>query len=158
VRFAPGGLLTLENVTMVAAHCPGPRFPNDAGTGPPFVVGELSVAAVSLTLFAVTEPVFRTVKPTTTSPQLVRTSGVTVTTILAGDGDGVGVGDGDGVGLGVGFGEGDGFGDGLGEGDGDGVGVGVGPPGWSSNAPASVPSLPFAVFVSSNVRANPVPR
>ena len=53
-----GGLLALEKLTRVVAHCPGTRFPNNAGTGPPFDVGELSVAAVSLTLFAVTEPAF----------------------------------------------------------------------------------------------------
>ena len=60
VRFPPGGLLVPvpEKVITVVAHCPGPRFPNARGTGPPFVVGEKSVAAVSLTLFAVTEPLF----------------------------------------------------------------------------------------------------
>jgi hypothetical protein len=81
------------------------------------------------------------------SPQLVRTNGVTVTTIFAGDGVGVG----EGVGVGLGLGEGDGLGDGLGDGDGDGDGdgLGVGPPGWSSNAPTSLPSLPFVIAVSS---------
>ena len=60
VRFPPGGLFVPapEKVITVVAHCPGPRFPNSRGTGPPFVVGEKSVAAVSLTLFAVTEPLF----------------------------------------------------------------------------------------------------
>jgi TrAA12-like len=149
VRFAPVGLLILEKVTMVVAHCPAPRFPNNFGMGSPVVVGVVSVASVNLALIAVTELTFWTVTPTMMSPQLVRTNGVTDTAIRAGEGDGVGVGEGVGVGLGVGVG--DGLGDGLGDGDGDGDGdgVGVGPPGWSSNAPASVPSLPFAIFVSS---------
>lgn len=149
-------MLAPEKVMRLVATCPAPRFPNNAGTGPPFVVGEDRVAAVSLTLFAVAAPTFWTVTPTMMSPQLVRTSGLTVTTIVAGEGDGVGVGDGDGDGDGLGLGEGDGFGDGLGDGDGD--GDGVGPPGWSSNAPASVPSLPFVALASSNVRTNPAPR
>jgi len=141
---------------IVVANCPAPRLPNARGTGPLLVVGKLSVAAVSLTLFADTEPTFCTVTPTMMSPQLVRTNGVTVTTIFAGEGEGVGVGDG--VGVGVGFGLGLGLGDGDGVGVGVGDGVGVGPPGWSSNAPESVPSLPFAILGSSNVRAKPAPR
>src|SRR5215204_2372361 len=118
VRFAPVGLLAPEKVTMVVVDWPTARLPTLCGSGFPFVVGELNVAVVNLMLPAEAPPAFCTVTPTMTSPQLLRTSGVIVTTSLAGcgDGDGDGVGDGDGDGLG------DGDGDGLGDGDGDGVG------------------------------------
>jgi len=141
-------------MTTVVAHCPGARLPKLFGNGAPFVVGDASVAVVSLTLFAVAPPVFCTVTPTAMSPQFVRTSDVVVTTIFAVPGAGVGVG----VGLGEGFGVGDGDGLGDGEGDGDGVGVGVGvdvgPPGCNPNAPMSVPSPVFVAAASSNVRPN----
>ena len=144
-----------ENVSTLVTDCPGARLPRLCGNGVPLVVGCTSVPVVSRTLLAVTPPVFFTITPSAIEPQLLRTSGVTVTSSFAGAGVGVGVGLGDGAGLGVGLGDGFGDGDGLGDGDGVGVGVGVGlgPPGCSSNAPTSAPSAAFAIAGLSNVRA-----
>ena len=154
VRFAPGGLFAPEKVIMVVAHWPTARLPRFCGSGLPFVMGELNVAFVSRTLLAEAPPAFCTVTPAMTSPQLLRTSGVIVTTNLAGDGDGDGLGDGDGDGDGFGDGEGDGLGDGDGVGDGDGDGA----TGCNSKAPTSAPSLAFEMEASSKVRVKPVPR
>ena len=147
VRFCLAGLLVPENVITVVTDCPGARLPRLCGNGVPFVVGDTSVAVVSLTLLAVTPPLFFTVTPIAIEPQLLRTRGVMLTTRFAGPGLGVGVG------VGVGDGDGDGFGDGDGDGVGVGVGVGVGPPGCNSKAPMSVLSAAFATAGSSNVRA-----
>lgn len=154
VRFAPGGLLAPEKVMMVVVHWPAARLPRFCGSVLPFVAGDANVAVVNRTLPAEAPPMFCTVTPAMMSPQLLRTSGVIVTTSFAGDGEGEGDGLGDGDGDGFGDGEGDGLGEGEGVGDGDGDGA----TGCNSNAPMSVPSLLFAIEPSSKVRVKPVPR
>ena len=138
---------------MVVVHWPTATLPKFCGSGLPFVVGELNVAVVNRTLLAEAPPTFCTVTPAMTSPQLLRT-GVIVTTSWAG------LGDGDGDGDGLGDGDGDGDGDGLGDGEGDGVGDGDGDgaTGCNSKAPMSVPSLAFAIELSSKARVKPAPR
>lgn len=72
--FAP------EKVTTTIADCPGDNLPRFCGNGVAFVVGDASVPSVNMTLLATAPPMFWTVTPTTMSPQLLRTNGVTVTT------------------------------------------------------------------------------
>ena len=58
VRFEPDGLLAAENVRIVVVNWPAAIPPRLCGTGDPLVVGDVRVAAVSLTFCAVVPPVF----------------------------------------------------------------------------------------------------
>ena len=58
VRRDPVGLFAPEKVTTTAADCPGNNLPRFCGNGVAFVVGDVSVPSVKVTLLATAPPMF----------------------------------------------------------------------------------------------------